>query len=303
MRFKMTILAACACALAASGGSAFADNDDRKRHSSSHHSSANCNSTHSHGGLTVVGVTADSRIVCFKEESPGSAKTIGKLTGLTTDTKLVGIDYRPATGADGDHGDLYGLGDAGGIYTVSDATGKATLKSRMDVALSGTAFGTDFNPTVDRLRVISDTGQNLRVNVDTGATLTDGGLSYPPATTAATGVVGAAYTNNDGDATTATTLFDIDSATDQIALQSPANSGQLAATGKLTVDTGTAVGADIYSWVRDGVTMKNEGLVSLSANGKTALFTVDLLQGKARAGGLFSAKNQVTGIAIPLNQK
>ena len=26
----------------------------------------------------------------------------------------------------------------------------------------GTAFGFDFNPTVDRIRVVSDTGQNLR---------------------------------------------------------------------------------------------------------------------------------------------
>jgi hypothetical protein len=47
----------------------------------------------------------------------------------------------------------------------------------MDVPLDGTFFGVDFNPTVDRLRVISDTGQNLRVNVDTGAEFRDTSLT------------------------------------------------------------------------------------------------------------------------------
>jgi len=34
---------------------------------------------------------------------------------------------------------------------------------------------------------------------------------------------------------------------DQVAIQSPANSGQLAATGKLGVDTDSVIGSDIYS--------------------------------------------------------
>ena len=80
----------------------------------------------------------------------------------------------PRPGADGDQGDLYGLGNAGGVYVVNAHNAKASLVSRLDVALEGTSFGVDFNPTVDRLRVISDTGQNLRANVDTGATLVDG---------------------------------------------------------------------------------------------------------------------------------
>jgi hypothetical protein len=34
------------------------------------------------------------------------------------------------------------------------------------VALQGTRFGVDFNPAANRLRVISDLGQNLRHNID-----------------------------------------------------------------------------------------------------------------------------------------
>ena len=102
--------------------------------------------------------------------------------------------------------------------------------------LEGISFGVDFNPTVDRLRVTSDTGQNLRVNVDTGDTLEDADLNYT-AGTPAMGIVGSAYTNNDADPNTATTLFDLDSALDQIAIQAPPNAGSLNPTGKLGVDT------------------------------------------------------------------
>jgi hypothetical protein len=298
MKLNKTLIAACACALAASASTAVASFDRGSKHKSHHSSSDRCN-TRGHD-LVIAGITQDSKLICFQDDSPNRAKTIGSITGLATDTKLLGIDYRPATGSDGDHGDLYGLGDQGGIYVINQTTAAATLKSRLDVALSGQSFGVDFNPTVDRLRVVSDTGQNLRINVDTGATLTDTALTYPPTAASATG---AAYTNNDSDPNTATTLFDIDPALDQVALQSPANSGQLAATGKLTVDTSSVVGSDIYSTVRNGTTVGTEAYASLTVGGVSGLYRIDLLQGKANARGLFSSSNAVTGIAIPLNQK
>ena len=37
--------------------------------------------------------------------------------------------------------------------------------------LSGTAFGIDFNPVVDRLRITSNAGQNLRTNVVSGGVM------------------------------------------------------------------------------------------------------------------------------------
>jgi Domain of unknown function (DUF4394) len=241
-----------------------------------------------HRGLDVRGVTDDGRLIKFASSKPGSARTAGKITGLVTDTKLVGIDYRPATGADGDQGDLYGLGNAGGVYVVNAHNAKASLVSRLDVALAGTSFGVDFNPTVDRLRVISDTGQSLRVNVDTGATLVDTALTYPgPPVTSGTGVTGAAYTNNDADPNTATTLYDIDSTLDQVAIQSPANAGLLAATGKLGVDTDAAIGSDIYSTVRNGTTVDVEGYASLTVGGQSGFYSVQLFTGRATAQGSF----------------
>ena len=95
--------------------------------------------------------------------------------GWPRDTRLIGIDHRPATGV------LYGVGELGGLYTIDAGTGVASKVAQMSVVPSGTTFGVDFNPTVDRLRVVSDTQQNLRVDVTTGADQTRTWPSPAPA--------------------------------------------------------------------------------------------------------------------------
>lgn len=250
--------------------------------------------------LQVFALTSDQRLICFREDKPERTETIGFVSGLTGgDTTLVGIDFRVQDG------NLYGVGNAGGVYTINTTTAAATFVNRTTVALSGTSFGVDFNPAADRLRIISDTGQNLRHNVNAGGvTINDVPLSYSATgTPVATGVTGAAYTNNDLDATTATTIFDIDTNLDQVAIQSPANNGILAATGKLTVDTTTNVGFDIYSTVREGVTVDNRGYASLTmANNVVSFYTINLTTGKATSRGAFREQDRVIDIAIPLAQ-
>jgi hypothetical protein len=253
-----------------------------------------CGDNHSRG-LEAVGLTADQRLVCFRPERPRLARDIAAVSGLQTDTKLVGIDHRPATG------DLYGLGDQAGIYVVDPATAAASLVARANVALQGTSFGVDFNPAADRLRVVSDTGQNLRINVADGVTATDTSLTNPP--NPATGVTGAMYTNNDADPDTGTTLFDVDSALDQVSIQSPPNNGTLVATGKLGVDTGPDVAADIYSEVRDGSTVSNSAFAALSGASGSSFYRVDLLTGAASRTGDFATRNRVVGVAFPQNQR
>ncbi|MDQ3258342.1 MAG: DUF4394 domain-containing protein [Acidobacteriota bacterium] len=141
------------------------------------------------------------------------------------------------------------------------------------------------------------------VMMDEGGRVTFMSRAYPgPPPVTATGVTGAAYTNNDSDANTATTLYNIDSIMDQVNIQSPANSGQLAATGKLTVDTTPTIGFDIYSTIRNGSTVDLRGLASLTTGGQTRLYRITLFTGKATLRGTFSSQKQFTGIAIPLNQ-
>jgi len=234
-------------------------------------------SSSSDDGQYAVGLGPDGKkLVTFRTERANKVKVLGSVRGLVGDTRLVGIDYRVQDRR------LYGVGDAGGVYTIKG--NRATKVSQLTTALSGTMFGVDFNPAANRLRVISDTGQNLRHNIDdgvtAGTTAVDGVLTYPPATRPALGVTAAAYTNNDLDLTTATTLFDLDVTLDQVAIQAPANAGTLSPTGTLGVEASVA-GFDIVSETQAGVTVRNTGYAVLKVGDKTSLRRIDLLTGKA----------------------
>ena len=134
-------------------------------------------------------------------------------------------------------------------------------------------------------------------------TLVDGALNYTPGTTVA-GITGAGYTNNDLDANTATTLYDIDTTLDQVVLQVPPNSGGLAATGKLGLDATGVAGMDLYSTVRHGVTVDVRALAALTtADGTSALYRINLPTGRASKASGFHPQLPVVDIAIPLNQR
>lgn len=246
--------------------------------------------------LVAVGLTTNQRLVRFAVDAPQRTQRIGAVSGLQGDTALIGIDYRVQNNL------LYGVGNAGGVYTLSETNAAATKVSQLTVALAGTSFGVDFNPAADRLRVISDTGQNLRHDVNLGVTTVDLILTYPPATTAAAGLTGAAYSNNDLDPNTATTLYDLDTNLNQLAIQSPANNGTLAATGLLTVDAGPSAGFDIYSKVRDGSTVELFGYATLLVDGGYRSYDITLFSGNAEDEGAFPAAVQVFDLAMPLNQ-
>ncbi|MFY1594820.1 DUF4394 domain-containing protein [Micromonospora sp. WMMD737] len=245
-------------------------------------------------GLKAIGLTDDQKLIKFDVDKPWDACMIGRVW-LEGGEKLVGMDYRVQNGR------LYGVGDEGGIYLISTRDAKATEVSQLSVPLKGRYFGVDFNPAADRLRVISDQGQNLRHNVNDDTTVVDGTLVYPPSTDAAKGLTGAAYTNNDLDPDTATTLFDIDTERDQVAVQSPANAGQLAATGKLGVDAGIWAGFDIYSSIHDDKAVYNKGYAVLRVDHDSKLYKIDMLTGEADKQGTFG-RYTVVDLALPLDQ-
>ena len=113
--------------------------------------------------ITAFGLSNANQIVTFDTNTPSTPLAVVAITGLQSGETALGIDVRPATGQ------LYLLGSSSRIYVVDPVTGVATaVGAAFTPALSGTAFGFDFNPTVDRIRVVSDTGQNLRLNPDTG---------------------------------------------------------------------------------------------------------------------------------------
>ena len=187
-------------------------------------------------------------------------------------------------------------------------TGYALRRRRVEGVDKKKSVGGHFDSIWCRpVSVISDTGQNLRHDVNTGTTTTDGSLTYPavpPADpTPGVGITAAAYTNNDLDPLTSTLLFGLDTVLDQTVLQSPANAGLLAATGKFNVDAGLDAGFDIYSKVKDGRAVSVEGFAVLQIDGKSTGFKVNLLNRDVRRFRGFPGNTQVVDVAFPLDQR
>jgi Domain of unknown function (DUF4394) len=250
---------------------------------------ARCSERANGGTELAYGLTSDQRLICFKLNRPAENMTLMNTRELTSpDSRLIGIDTRPASGA------IYGLGNAGGLYVLDPTASKPEFKARVNVSLDGTNFGMDFNPTVDRLRIVSDTGQNLRVNVDSGAATVDAFVRS--GTTRTNGVGAIAYTNNDTDASTATTLFDLDTVSDQLVTQNPPNDGVLNPVGRLGFQGSSAATFDIVSKVVDGKAVSNRGYAAL--DGGDVLFSIDLTTGAATFVGDVGTK--LAGLTFPL---
>jgi hypothetical protein len=249
--------------------------------------------------LRAFGISGDGTLmVTFTTDRPDVLNWVRAVTGLSGDTALVGIDFRVQDGL------LYGVGNKGGIYTIKIPTGTqdvvVTKVSQLQYALSGSQFGVDFNPAADRLRVISDNGQNLRHNLGDHSTIQDINLTTPPAEGTTKGVTAAAYTNNDLSSATATTLFDINTNSDQVVIQSPANNGTLAPTGGLGLDAQLKAGMDIYSTLSGGRTVDNAAFASLTPKGASlpSLYSVNVFTGEATVVKQFPLN--ITDLAISL---
>ena len=103
------------------------------------------------GRSTLFATTDQNQLISFGEHSPSWVRSSRPITGLPAGVSLVGIDFRPATG------DLYGVGSDSVVYRVNPHTAIAVAEGpAFTPALSGTSFGVDFNPTVDKIRVTSD---------------------------------------------------------------------------------------------------------------------------------------------------
>ena len=228
----------------------------------------------------AVVVTASNRVVSFNRATPGALVSNLPLIGLAGTERLVGIDVRPANNT------VYAVSSLGFIYTLNPATGALALVSKLSVALQGTAFGVDFNPMADRLRLVSNTGQNLRVDVTTGVATVDGSVNGAPASVSAS-----AYTNS-FDGTTSTQLYNLDAAAGTLFLQDPPNNGTQAGAVPLGVSFDAANGFDI-----DG--RNNRGYAAVTVGGANRLYTVPLTgtAGATLVGGIGIA-DAITGLAL-----
>jgi hypothetical protein len=249
------------------------------------------------------------------------------IAGVTAGETLVGIDYRPATGQ------LFSLGvnattDNGTVYIIDPQTGAASVVGTagsvafvttagvpVDLPPVSAGYGFDFNPTVDRIRVVTGTGLNFRVNPNNGApvdnnanaadgTNPDGSINAGPA--GSTGVTAAAYTNSFGQSLTGgvTTQYVIDATSNSLFIQNPPNNGTLTAAQTITLNGATldftdANGFDIPASVRvttSAAPATGLGFAALTVGTATRLYSIDLSNG--RATDLGALPTGVSGLAV-----
>ena len=129
------------------------------------------------------------------------------------------------------------------------------------------------------------TGQNYRINVETGEAIMDGMVNPNTFT-----ISGAAYENNFAG-TTSTTLFNIDANTNELTRQVPPNDGTQVLVGSLGVDVTGNNGFDIGG-------VSNEAYAILTVGGQTAIYEINLTTGAATR--LADFPREVTGMSLGL---
>ncbi|MEO5682354.1 MAG: DUF4394 domain-containing protein [Chitinophagaceae bacterium] len=204
------------------------------------------------------------------------------ITGIPAGEKIISIDFRPATGQ------LYGLSSGSRLYSINLNSGAATPlgAASFTPAISGNLASIDFNPTVDRVRLVTNTGQNLRLHPETGAVaFTDGAINggSSPA------ISSIAYTNSIAGAA-ATDLFDIDVNTKKLYKQTPPNDGTLLEVGTIPVNFTGKGGFDINA-------DNSVALATLTVNGQNKLYSINTAT--AAAEFLADLSGNIMDIAIP----
>lgn len=247
---------------------------------------------------TVVAVTDSAELITFNAGQPQRILKRQALQGLPAGDRLVGIDYRVSRGV------LFGLSAAGRLYTIDTATGALkAVGSAAPAPLAGQTVAMNFNPVADRIRVVSDSGLNLRLHPDTGAVAaTDPALAYAPGDARAgqaPKLAAAAYTYNKKD-DKLTTNYAIDRAAGLLVTQgsvegvqpvvSP-NTGLLRSVGPLGTGPVDAAALDIAD-------TDNTALAALRQGGRTRLHLVDLATGKATPIGTVGDGRALWGMAI-----
>lgn len=240
--------------------------------------------------VIALGVGANAnQIVRFDSASPGTIVGPTAVTGLLPGDSLVAVDSRPATG------ELFGLavnGNTARLYRIDAGSGAAESigSATVNSITAATSYGIDFDPTVDRLRVVNNlasdgvggNANNFRLHPDTGALVTvDPDLDFTPLPggNANAPSIAVAYSNNvDGAATTV--LFGALSGGDRLAIHGGAAPGfpTLQNVGPLGVDTSNNAGFDIGG-------SPELGFALFEAGGTSQFYRIDLTSGAATLVG------------------
>lgn len=189
--------------------------------------------------VTLYGVDEVNNLVRFDSRTPGVTQSVVAIQGLGG-SSVLGIDFRTRDGF------LYALNDNRSLFRINPNTGASSLVLS-NLAITGSNFAFDFNPTNTNLRIVSNDNTNyfVRFNAPPIALVQQANAAYAPgAGLFDPDIVAAGYTFNDNNPATGTTLFVIDSANDLLATLNVAN-GTLTRVGALGVNVGARTSFDI----------------------------------------------------------
>lgn len=208
-----------------------------------------------------------------------AAQTNTPITNLNSGESLIGLDYRPATGA------VYAVGTSANVYTINTTTGIATGIGSFSSPVPGTQFGFDFNPAFMSgtfARIISDLNDNRVISGEDGSYLgadkTDVFYIVGDANEGTNPNISHIAYSNSVFGATATQQYGIDTGLNVLTTVNN-NAGELATIGSLGVNASGAGGFDI-----DGAS--GVAFAGFQASpGISTIYTIDLMTGAATSQG------------------
>jgi hypothetical protein len=240
-------------------------------------------------------IKGTGNLVILDTASPGSLVSEKPVTGLGAGERLVDIDYRlHPIGEPPPPSQLFGLSVFDGstqdtirLYTIDIATGVATpVAAGAPAPVGGVDYGIDFNPTVDRIRVVSDGDQNLRLNPNTGGLVTYDNVLNP----AGEKVTGIAYDRVEAPPVPGnmTTLFGISVTSSSLVTIGSVNGTPVSAnTG--TLQNAKPLGVALAPNSVPGFDISPSGVafaaLENAAGGPPGIYTIDLNTGAATPAG------------------
>ncbi|HEX8453660.1 MAG TPA: DUF4394 domain-containing protein [Longimicrobium sp.] len=242
-------------------------------------------------GVRIYGLDGANNLVEFGSRSADAVRR-REISGLQPGEVLVGIDYRAG------NANLYGVGNTSRLYVIDARDGEVVatpVAGPFVPALEGEAFGTDFHPGADRLRVHGSGGQNLRLDPAGTVSATDPPLTYAPGDPGAITtprIAGTAYTTG-----TPTLLYGIDSNRDVLVTFPNSDAGVAKTVGPLGLNTSDDVGFDIV--------VTREGPIAFAVLSETRvsrLYRIDLATGTPTLIGRLATRTPIRSIAVPPGQ-